>query len=51
MSDEIEHDKPDTITRLRDENKRLRAALGDVYNAAGNNHRIANIARAALEGK
>ena len=27
MSDEIEHDKPDAITRLRAENERLRVAL------------------------
>lgn len=27
MTDEIEHDNPDTITLLRDENERLRSAL------------------------
>lgn len=36
---------------LRAENERLRAVLGDIHAAAGNNHLIANIARAALEGK
>jgi hypothetical protein len=31
--------------------ERLEKALRDVHAAAGNNHLIANIARAALEGK
>ena len=58
MSDEIEHDKPDAITRLRDENERLRAALRKI---ASNNQQRSNCfcgaciqaraARAALEGK
>ena len=56
MSDEIEHDKPDTITRLRAENERLRAALRKI---ASNNQQRSNCfcgaciqaraARAALE--
>lgn len=47
MSDEIEHDKPDTITRLRDENERLRvqniqmqAALGYAICAEDERHII-----------
>ena len=58
MSDEIEHDKPDAITRLRDENERLRAALRKI---ASNNQQRSNCfcgaciqaraARAALEGR
>ena len=39
----------DTITALRAENEKLRAALGDVHAAAGTNHLAARIARAALE--
>lgn len=39
------------IDRLRAENEMLRAVLGDIHAAAGNNHLIANIARAALEEK
>ena len=61
MSDEIEHDKPDAITRLRAENERLRAALREI---AGNprggkintpekfdRDEFIAIARSALEGK
>lgn len=47
MSDEIEHDKPDAITRLRDENERLRvqniqmqAALGYAICAEDERHII-----------
>lgn len=58
MTDEIEHDKPDAITRLRAENERMRAALRKI---ASNNQQRSNCfcgaciqaraARAALEGK
>ena len=34
-----------------DEIERLRAALREIHAAAGNNHLIANIARAALEDR
>ena len=41
-----------SIVKDRDaEIERLRAALRDIHAAAGNNHLIANIARAALEEK
>ena len=43
--------RDEQITALRAENEKLRAALGDIHAAAGNNHLIANIARAALEEK
>jgi len=39
------------VDLLRDEIERLRAALKDVHAAAGTNHMVATIARAALEGK
>lgn len=44
-------DAADEITRLRAENERLRAALGDVHAAAKDNHLVAKLARAALEEK
>jgi hypothetical protein len=39
------------ITRLRAENERLRAALGEIHAVSGTNNRVAQLARAALEEK
>lgn len=47
----IAKEAADEIDRLRAEVERLKAALGDVHASAKDNHLIANIARAALEGK
>ena len=41
----------DALGKALLDNKQLKAALADVHAAAGNNHLIANIARAALEEK